>query len=87
MWMQRPERYSPSVTGMVYIPDRQHMVFAKGMSQMRHMGPKPCIYVTFENLGDRTVYASFFALEGGPSPVSYGDWGIVPDEIKQRFVI
>lgn len=62
------------------------LILSQPMIVYADMGPKPRIYVTFENLGDRTVYASFFALEGGPSPVSYGDWGIVPDEIKQRFV-
>lgn len=49
------------------------------------MGPKPCIYVTFENIGDRTVYASFYALEGGPSPVSYGNWEQVPENIRNIF--
>lgn len=50
------------------------------------MGPKPSIHVTFEGLNNRTVYASFFALEGGPSPVSYGDIGTVPEEITQKFL-
>ena len=50
------------------------------------MGPKPCIYVKFENIGNRTVYASFYALDGGPSPVSYGDWEEVPEEIQKVFL-
>ena len=62
------------------------LVFLQPMIVHADMGPKPCIYVTFENLGDRTVYASFFALKGGPSPVSYGDWDSVPEEIRQKFL-
>lgn len=50
------------------------------------MGPKPCIYVTFENVGDKTIYASLYATEGGPSPVSFGDWKEVPEDIKDIFL-
>ena len=36
------------------------LILFQPMIAYADMGPKPCIYVTFENLGDRTVYASFF---------------------------
>jgi len=49
------------------------------------MGPKPFIYVNFENIEDRTVYATFFASEGGPSPVSFGDWDRTPEDIRKEF--
>lgn len=63
------------------------LILLQPMTAYADMGPKPCIYVTFENLGsDRTVYASFFALEGGPSPVSFGDRETVPEEIMQEFL-
>ena len=62
------------------------LIFFRPMTVYADMGPKPSIYVTFENLGDKTVYTSFFALEGGPSPVSFGDWERVPDEIRQIFL-
>ena len=62
------------------------LIFFQPMTAYADMGPKPCIYITFNNLGDRTVYASLFALEGGPSPVSFGDWDKVPNDIRQIFL-
>ena len=62
------------------------LIIIQPITAYADMGPKPCIDVTFENLGNRTVYASFFALEGGPSPVSYGDIEKVPEDIKQVFL-
>lgn len=29
------------------------------------VGPKPSITVTFQNVGDRTVYASFYEIDEG----------------------
>lgn len=61
-------------------------IFMQPMTVYADMGPKPCIYFAFENIGDRTIYASLYALEGGPSPVSSGNWRQVPEEIKQTFL-
>ena len=61
-------------------------IFLQPMTVYADMGPKPCIYFAFENIGDRTIYASLYALEGGPSPVSSGNWRQVPEEIKQTFL-
>lgn len=49
------------------------------------MGPKPSVNVRFKNVGDRTVYATLYALRGGPSPVSFGDGNHVQRKIWDIF--
>lgn len=49
------------------------------------MGPKPSVNVTFENIGQRTIYASLYAKKGGPSPVSFGDIKDVDLSIQEIF--
>lgn len=49
------------------------------------MGPKPEIRIEITDFEDEVIYASLFAKEGGPSPVSYGDWDRVPEEIQKAF--
>lgn len=52
------------------------------------MGPKPEINIEINGFDEPVVYATLFAEEGegGPSPVSFGRWKEVPEDIQQVFL-
>lgn len=49
------------------------------------MGPKPEINISVENFNGELCYATLYSETGGRSPVSFGDWENVPEEIRNRF--
>lgn len=61
------------------------VMMAFPISARADMGPKPHIKIKINNFEMETCYATLYAEKGGPSPVSYGDWNDIPEDIKKAF--
>lgn len=61
------------------------VLMAFSISARADTGPKPHINIKINNFETETCYATLYAEKGGPSPVSFGDWNDIPEDIKKAF--